>query len=254
MKLSRKSLLLGATILGVAFATTMMDSQKPRAAEAMNKDQVEKIVKQYLMDNPDIIIDAINKYNDNQQSMEEKKFQDTLKTTRDELHSGDLPFAGNPKGDVTVVEFFDYNCGYCKRAIDDVTEVLQKDKNVKFIFHDMPILSQSSSMAARYALAAQKQGKYFEYHKALMHFNGSKTEDNLKSVAKDLGLDVDKLEADANSDEIRAKIKASLTMAQKLGIRGTPAFIIGNQLAPGYMTSDSMLEMIKKARDDNNKG
>jgi len=244
-------LILSGTCL-LTLASVFLISQSPQAAEKLNKEEVQAIVREYLKSNPEIVIEAIETYQSNQQEIDARRFKDVIAQNKDALHGGDFPFAGNPDANVTVVEFFDYNCGYCKRALGDVQKVLEKDKNVKFVFHEMPILSEQSGVAARYALAAHKQGKYFEYHQAVMSHSGSKDAESLGKIAQDIGLDIEKLHKDADSAEIRASIEESSALARKIGINGTPAFIVGDQLVPGYIPYDEMIKMIEKVR--NNEG
>jgi len=250
VKLARKPFLVLSFTFLAALAAMFFASQSPNAAEGMNKEEIEKIVREYLTANPQVVVEALEAYQANQEDIEAKRFKDTISGVKGELYEGDLPFAGNPKGDVTVVEFFDYNCGYCKRAVTDIKKVIDNDPNVKFVFREMPILSEASGIAARYAFAAHKQGKYFDYHQALMKFPGNKDKENLEKIGKEIGLDVEKLSKDAESAEVRAEIEKSTALSRKLGIRGTPAFIFGNTLAPGYIPYEGMVEMIAKARDD----
>ncbi len=224
-------------------------SQSPQAAEKIDKKEIQKIVREYLVQNPEVVIEAIEAYQDDQKNIEKRQFKKTMADNKELLFGKDLPFTGNPDGDVVIVEFFDYNCGYCKKAMTDINKVLEKDKNVKFIFQEMPILSPSSSEAARYSLASHNQGKYFEYHQALMKMSGSKNKKNLEKVAGDIGLDVDQLRKDAASKKIREDIEKSMSLSRKLGIRGTPAFVINDILAPGYMTYPAMREIIERARN-----
>lgn len=247
---SRKALFFLSGAFAAAMAAGIFTGPSLRAAEAPDTEAIRKIVRDYLIDHPEVVVEALDAYQANQQEVEQRKFQNTLKESGSALMDGDYPMAGNPKGDVTVVEFFDYNCGYCKHAVADIQKVLEKDKNVKFVFREMPILSETSGTAARYALAAHKQGKYFDYYVAVMNFSGSKNEENLEKLAKDVGLDVERLRKDANSAAIRAEVDASGELARKLGIRGTPGFIIGDTLVPGYMTYDAMLKLIEKVRSD----
>jgi protein-disulfide isomerase len=193
-------------------------------------------------------VEALNAYQDNQKQAETANFSKALDKNRKAVFSSSAPMAGNPKGDVTIVEFFDYNCGYCKHAITDVQQLVKNDKNVRVIFHDLPILSPSSELAARWALAAGKQGKYWEYHQAVMNFPGGKSEDTLAQLGKEIGLDVEKQKKDASSDEIGKQLADNAKLAQELGINGTPAFLINDFFAPGYMGYDSMVEAVKAQR------
>jgi len=245
-----KIVFLTAGLFAAAFMTLMLSSHSPQAASStMQKEEIETIVREYLIAHPEVVIEAIESYQANQQEIEQRQFEETLKTSKDELISGNPPFAGNPDGDIVIVEFFDYNCGYCKKALEDIRKVLEADKQVKIIFKEMPILSSSSVDAARYALAAHKQEKYFEYHQALMNSNAAKNKETFDKIGKDLGLDIVKLNKDADSKEIREDIEQSLALSRNLGIRGTPAFIIGDTLTPGYVTHQVMLEVINQVRN-----
>ncbi|MCB9990044.1 MAG: DsbA family protein [Rhodospirillales bacterium] len=247
---TRTSLFLTTGLAAAAFATFGIMGTSSNAAEKLNVEEVRGIVKNYLDEHPEIVIEAIEAYQANQQEIEARQFKETIQTKQDELHSKNLPFIGNPDGDIVIVEFFDYNCGYCKRAMGEITQLIEKDDKVKVIFHEMPILSESSADAARYALAAHKQGKYFEYHQALMTFAGAKTPETLEKVGSDLGLDVEKLKKDADSKDVRGEVEKSLALSRDLGIRGTPAFIIGDVLTPGYMTFQNMQTVIEQIRND----
>lgn len=246
MKLLRHPFL----IILSAFMAIIFVSSAPKAADGIDKEAIQKIIREYLVQNPEVIMEALESYQENQKDIEASKFKETLADSKEAIFSDDLPYAGNPDGDVIIVEFFDYNCGYCKRAMKDLNKVLEKDKNVKVIFREMPILSESSRDAARYSLAAHKQGKYFEYHQALMNHSGSKNKKSLEKLAEDIGLDAKKLSKDAESKEIRGEIEKSMELSRKLGIRGTPAFLINDIFAPGYITYPAMQDIIKRARSN----
>jgi protein-disulfide isomerase len=245
---SKNTFLVLTGVLLLAFGIISV-SQSPKAAEQMAREEIEAIVKDYIMKNPGIIIEAFQAYQINQEQEQKSQFEAALEESGEFLFDQSLPWTGNPDGDVTIVEFFDYNCGYCKRAYADLQKVLENDKNVKVVFLEMPILSSSSSIAARYSLASYKQGMYFEYHGKLMEFQGNKNEEALERIATDLGMDVGQLKKDANSKETREKIEAFKEVSRKLGIRGTPAFIIGDTLAPGYMGWQDMLRVIEEVRN-----
>jgi protein-disulfide isomerase len=220
------------------------------AAPALSVESVGPLVREYLLANPEVVIEAFEAYQKKQEQMETARQKEGLKTHSDFLYKGNAdvsPSVGNPKGDVTIVEFFDYNCGYCKRALQEVQNVLETDKNVRVVFKEMPILSAGSRTAAQWALAAQRQGKYFEFHQKLMAGNPNSV-DSLKQMAKDLGMNVEKMEKDAADPAIAAIIDQNLQVAQDLGIRGTPAFVINDQLVGGYIELDQMKQIIAQAR------
>jgi protein-disulfide isomerase len=141
--------------------------------------------------------------------------------------------AGNPKGDVTIVEFSDYNCPYCKRAYSDVEKLIKSDKNVRFVMKEFPIFGERSESAARVAIAARKQGKYMELHAAMMNNRGPNNGKVALKLAEELGFDMDKLREDMKSDEARKIIEETRILGNKLGIQGTPFFLIGDQTIPG---------------------
>lgn len=255
MNITKNKILAGAAALMLTTTLAVGGLNTVHAQDAAKYDKAfGESVKAYLMDNPEVIMEAIEEYQANQQEIEARRFKETVTQKKDVLHDPDAPFAGNPDGDLVIVEFFDYNCGYCKRAIGDVQTIIAKEKDVKIIFKEMPILSETSVHAARYALAAHKQGKYFDYHVALMEHRGQKDPESLQKIGEDLGLDVKKLIKDADSAEIRAEIEKDLELSRELGIRGTPAFIIGETMSPGYLPYTEMKPIIDAERKAQNDG
>jgi protein-disulfide isomerase len=238
-----------AALTFVALLGTAAPASAAPASAALDKAEVETIVRDYLVANPEVIVEALTSYQKKQEQAERDRFANALNDYRAEIEDPAAPFAGNPKGDIVIAEFYDYNCGYCKKALDDVVRIIEEDKDVKVIFHNLPILSESSHDAARWALAAGKQGKYFEYHSALMKHNGPLNTSILQRTGETLGLDVKKLEKDAEEDQgIREMIEKNLTLSRNLGIQGTPAFIIGDTLSPGYMGYDNLKAAVDAAR------
>jgi protein-disulfide isomerase len=205
-----------------------------------------------LEENPNLVIEAMRRYEENQQRAEDEKAQKSIETNLSKLTDKNLPSYGNPEADVTVIEFFDYNCGYCKRAVPDIQEIVKNDDNVRFVFKEMPILGPSSKTAAQYALAAHKQGKYFDFHVALMEHRGQKNEATMEKIGKELDLDIEQLTKDAKSEEINQEIEDIITLASDIGIRGTPAFIVEGELFRGYLGPDGLANEIKEAREDKN--
>jgi len=216
------------------------------SAPALTKDQVEQIVHDYIVNNPKIIMDSVDSYmkraQETQSSEGIKKNQDTL------AKDTSSPSAGNPDGDVTVVEFFDYNCHFCKGAFPALQSVIAKDKKVRVVFKEFPILGPSSETAAKWALAAQKQKKYYEFHTAMMNNKEPIDDGLLERVAKSVGMDVAKAKQDITSPEILAQLSKNRTLAGELGISGTPAFIIGDQISRGAIPQESMEENIATVR------
>ena len=157
----------------------------PALAEDFTREQIEKIVKEYIMKNPKVIIESVNNFGKQQQVEEDKKASEAVGQHMDWLTKNkNHAEAGNPNGDVTIVEFFDYNCGYCKQALNDILTIMESDKNIRLVFVEIPILGESSFEAARWALAANKQKLYLEYHISLMRHKGAFDNTILSDYAK----------------------------------------------------------------------
>jgi protein-disulfide isomerase len=246
----RISRLLVALIALTGFAAPAYAADDFSAGQ---KTAIEQIIKDYLHEHPEIIMESVENYRTKQEQDAQAKTEEAIVQKLDWLAAADAPSVGNPKADVTVVEFFDYNCGYCKRAMPDVKGIVESDKNVRFVFREMPILSPESRMMSQWALAAHKQGKYFEYHVALMDSPGPKDAAALEQIAKDVGLDTAKLKADAASQEVTDMLEADLKAAQEIGIQGTPAFIINGTMYPGYLGPEGLKQSIESAREKGDK-
>jgi protein-disulfide isomerase len=221
-------------------------SATPQAGpfSAEQKAAIEKIIKDYLLANPEVMMDVQNALEAKMETLQAEKLKLALKESAGEIfHRPNAPTAGNPKGDVTVVEFFDYNCGYCKRAFGDIAKLVEKDPKVKVVFKELPILSKSSEEAAKVALAARAQGKYWEVHRTLIGLRGEVNEATaLRAVEKLGGLDVAKLKKDMDSPEVKAEIETVRNLAQKMGINGTPHFLVGDRAIAG--APQNLLEVI----------
>ncbi|MDB2682875.1 DsbA family protein [Alphaproteobacteria bacterium] len=242
------------TVLGLSAAVIAFAGSTAQAQDATftpeQKSAIVAIFEEHLKEKPEIVMEAITLHQENEQKAEQERAESAVKENLAAMTGPEWPFAGNVDGDVTVIEFFDFNCGYCKRAVPDIQAALKEDPNVKFIFHEMPILGPTSRTAAQYALAAHKQGKYFEYHVALMEHVGQKTEEEMVKLGEELKLDVDQLKTDAESEEVGKMIEESMELASKIGIRGTPAFIVEDTLFRGYLGPDGMKREIDKARGE----
>lgn len=221
----------------------------PAMAADMTRQEVESIIREYLMKNPQVIIDSVNEFGKSQQEAENKKSEEAVKANMDWLVKNPKHAeAGNPNGDITIVEFFDYNCGYCKQAMTDVMDIMDTDKKIRLVFIEIPILGEGSFEAARWALAAKNQGKYLEYHIALMRHRGAYNEAILADYAKKVGLDVEKMKKDKADPALNAILDENLNMASQFGISGTPAFVVGTQVVRGYVPAADMRQIIAQQR------
>lgn len=210
---------------------------------------IEAIIHDYLMQNPDVLIEALRAAEDKANRDAEAKGVLVLKDRRHEVFDDPAsPVGGNPQGDVTIVEFFDYRCPYCKQVQPALQKLLDQDHNLRFVYKEMPVLGAPSVVAARAALAAQLQGKYEHFHAAMMGTKGQITDDVVYQVAGSVGLDVERLKHDMKAPEIDRAVKANLALANDLEIHGTPGFIIGDHIVPGAIDLDALKDLVAGAR------
>ncbi|HEY7763639.1 MAG TPA: DsbA family protein [Aestuariivirgaceae bacterium] len=215
------------------------------------KQEIEKLIKEYLISNPEVIKEAIQELERRQLQAANEAAKKTIGERAKEIYRAEEDLVlGNAAGEVAVVEFFDYNCGYCKRAIPEIEKLIQSDKNVKVIIKEFPILGAGSIIAAKAALASRLQGKYAEFHAALTGFDGVKDEESVMQVATQLGLDVTKLKADMESDAVAEVIRRNYSLAEALSINGTPSFIIDDALEPGYVSFDVLAQHVATVRQN----
>ena len=220
-----------------------------KAAQAQRFD--DRAFTDFIKKNPQIIIDSVNAHFEKQQRQEAKAAAPRVadKAMIDEIvKAKDNHVLGNPKGSFVMIEFFDYNCGYCKMMNKKMAEAIKKSDNIRWILMDAPIFGEKSEIIAQYAWAAAKQGKFAEYHAALGEA-ANKDEAALKEIGKKLGLDVEKLSKDANSDAAKAKLAANREYTKKLQLGGVPMFIIDGNIQPGAFQDEQMEEYIKKANE-----
>lgn len=235
-----------AVIMGVV--ATPAHAAPANAFTPDQKAALEDYMRNFILDNPEVLMESVNRY---KASEDQKKEEDSVKTLKDNMgfiNNGKHPEIGNPKGDVLVVEFFDYNCGYCKRAMQAVRKLSENDKNVRVVFMEFPILSPQSKTAAQWAIAANMQGKYWEFHQAVLETAAPKDEDNLSRIAKSVGLDVAKLKKDAASPAVESYLAGVADFGDKLKVTGTPAFIVGNQILRGFMEYEGFKTIVQAER------
>lgn len=219
------------------------------AAELPKKQDLDEAIRSYLMEHPEVIIDSLQKYQDKQRAEQERAANEALETNKDKIyHNPMTPVTGNPKGDVTVVEFFDYQCGYCKRTMQNVLDLQKEDSNIRFVWKELPILGPVSEFAARGAMAAAKQGKYLDYHVAVMGTRGRLTPALVLKRAAGAGVDIERLKRDMEDPAIKKYLQDNLLLAHQLGITGTPGFIIGGKLLPGAIDKKHMKKLVAEAR------
>src|SRR5690606_26766808 len=218
--------LLGALATGsAAMAQNATFSDQQREA-------IGEIVRDYLLKNPEVLTEVIAELEKRQAEAQRVAQAGALQETRDTLLNAPHSYvAGNPSGDVTLVEFFDYNCGYCKRALADVQTLVKSDSKLRVVLKDFPVLGPDSVEASQVALAARKQlddAKLFDFHMKVMETRGRVNGERALAVAEEMGLDVARLKKDMASPEVRSALQENMGLGDKLGLSGTPAFIVGD--------------------------
>jgi protein-disulfide isomerase len=235
--------------LSSALAAALPHALAAAEMTASQREAIESVVHDYLMHNPDVLIEALRGAEDKLNREADTKAATVLSDRRSEIFDDPAtPVGGNPRGDVTIVEFFDYRCPYCKQVLPSLQTLLKEDRKLRFIYKEMPVLGPASTVAARAALAAQRQGKYEAFHSAMMGTKGQINEDTVYKVAASVGLDVDRLKQDMTAPDIERALKANLALAEALNIRGTPGFIIGEHIVPGALDLDNLKSMVADAR------
>ncbi len=219
---------------GLAEADTIAPTAGGNTFTPEQKKALGDIIKDYLIKNPEIMFEVQSALDEKSQKEQDAKLKSFMATNAKSIYrSPDSSVAGDPNGDVTVVEFFDFNCGYCRRGLPQVQKLIHDDKKVRFVFKELPILSKGSDEAARVALAAKRQGKYWEFHQAMLGFKGQANEATALKIAQSLGLDMNKIKADMASDAVKKELADDLMLAKQLGVNGTPHFLVGDQSIPG---------------------
>jgi protein-disulfide isomerase len=212
---------------------------------AAQKAEIESIIKAYIMDNPDVLVESLQANVDNAQQPQTGR----LEKVPAGLYDYPLtPSIGPKDAKLVVVQFFDYNCGFCKRIVPDFMRLIGEEPDVKFMFKELPILSAESEVAARYALAANKQGKYLEFHTAVMEHQGQVSQSSLEEAATEAGLDVAKMKRDADGQDVRDALRKNMELARSLGVQGTPFFVVGRERIPGAVGYMRLKDLITSER------
>ncbi len=237
---ARKLTLFRAACAGALYAILFSASAFRASAEDAapftpeQRQTIEKIVKDYLLANPEVLLEVQGALEAKMEKQQAEKFKAALAENAKDIYRPDgAAVAGNETGDITIVEFFDYNCGYCKRALPSIAKLVDSDKNIRVVFKELPILSKGSEEASRVALAAKAQGKYWEFHKAMLAVKGQANEASALAAAEKLGLDMDRLKSDMASGAVKAEIDKAQELAQKMGVNGTPHFLVGDRSIAG---------------------
>jgi len=228
----------------MAQAQTFSDDQR---------HQIESIIKDYLINHPEVMQDVMAAVEKKQQEAEAEKARATIRENNATLfNSPHQVVLGNPEGTITMVEFFDYNCAFCKRALPDMMTLLKTDPNIKFVLKEFPVLGEGSVEAAHVAVAARMQDptgkKYIEFHQKLLGGRGPADKARALAVAKDVGFDMARLQKDIDSEEVKITIDENMKLAEELGVSGTPSYVVGDEVVVGAVGLDALQQKIVAVR------
>lgn len=218
----------------------------------IERTQFEKQIHEYLLQNPEVIIEAIQLYQQRQEQQAQLNDQELIQRNAELIYNDKNSWAGgNLKGDITVVEFLDYRCSYCRRAHDELEELVKSDGNIRFVIKELPILGEESILAAQFALAVKNihgDDSYKQAHDQLMQMRGPINEKSLRALASELNLNTDEVMVGMNDPLVLDTIKQNYELAQTMQIQGTPSFVVQTQMLRGYMPLDGMREVIRQER------
>lgn len=241
--------LLTAALVAAGFA---LSATPAGALSDKDRPAIEAIVRDYLVKHPEVIGEALQALKDKQDSDQAAQATKAIADNRALIFDSPRgPYFGNPKGDVTLVEFFDYNCGYCRRALSDVIKLTKNDPKLKIVLKELPLLGPQSLEAAKIAIAARMQDpntKYFVFHTSLMSGRGQIGKDQALQAAKAAGYDMTRLQKDSQGPEVTATLQESKHLMDSLGINGTPTFVIGNEMVVGAVPYEELKGAIDSVR------
>lgn len=249
--IARLPLLAAAVLtLGVWSASTPIAFAEDKPAfNDSQKQALDELIRDYIMRHPEVIMESLQAMQQREQMAQQRLQAERVAALSEaiERDPGD-PILGNPDGDVTLVEFFDYQCGYCKRMLEPLINFARADGNLRIVMKEFPILGPESMVAARASLAAAKQGKYEPFHMALMSLRGRLSEPAIFQTALEVGLDTQQLQKDMEAPDVMDQIRKARELGEALSVRGTPAFIIDGTIVPGAISEERLADLVAKAR------
>jgi len=245
--------LIGASLFlwaGPAAAQSAEDSATNEPVlSAEQTVEIERLVRDYILNNPEIILQSVQRMEAKREAEQQARAQAALSQNETSLFNDPMdPAHGSEEATVTLVEFFDYQCGYCKRVLPAVMKLAEEQEDLRIVFKEFPILGPASEVAAQAALAADRQGEYMAFHQALMSMRGELSAARIFETAAAVGLDVERLQADMKAPEILAHIEKTRALAQSIGVSGTPAMVVGDTLVPGAISYEQMVALVEAAR------
>ncbi|MFZ5963866.1 DsbA family protein [Thalassococcus sp. BH17M4-6] len=243
---------LTAALLATTLLATPAAAFDPTAMTDAERSAFGDAVRDYLMANPEVIIEAVNALEERQAAEQAAADESLVSDNAQAIFEDGMSWVGgNPDGDITVVEFLDYRCGYCRRASDEVEELIASDGNIRFIVKEFPILGEASLRSSQFAIATRMvagDDAYKAAHDALIALTGDVSDPVLRRLADTLGVDADAVMEKMDSDEVQQVIAETRALAQTLKINGTPTFVMGEELVRGYVPLDTMQEIVAAER------
>jgi protein-disulfide isomerase len=244
----RRPQLLCTTVAMIGLATMIGCAGPTTPSHQASQRSIDRMIERYIQTHPEIIEQSLQALEAKREAEEKTRQKAAIATKQNELlNDPGSPVSGNVTGAITVVEFFDYRCGYCKRAANAVTQLQQEDSRVRVVYKDLPILGEASELAAKAALASNAQGKHQAFHEALLASKGDMTKDSILGIAKEVGIDPQRLETDMANPEWQIVIDRNRALAKDLGISGTPGFVVGTELVPGALDLNGLKELVARA-------
>ncbi len=239
-----------ALVLQVAVFSSLatLPAAAQLAAEEPARPAIEQIVREYILQHPEVLIESFRLYKEREQTAQKEQFKEAISASLTDLQQDPSSPVTGTAGGVTVVEFFDYRCGYCKKAEGTIVKLLADHPDIHFVFKEFPILGPESTLAAKAGLAAHKQSGYLKFHQALMTLTGPITMDAIAELAGRQGLDVPKLKTDMESPEVQAILARNHELGHKVGVKSTPSFVIGSELVSGAIDAATFERLIAQAK------
>ncbi len=239
-------------LLGLSLISTSAQALDLNALSDAEKAEFGAQVREYLLENPEVIIEAITILEERNAATQEQADRDLVASNADELFNDGYSWVGgNPDGDITLVEFMDYRCGYCRRAVPEVASLLAEDGNIRLVIKEFPILGDASVLSSRFAVATKHvagDDAYKQVHDALMEFSGEPSEVTLRRISDGLGLDSDAIIAVMDSNQVTEEITRTRELAQRMQITGTPSFVLGTEMLRGFLPADQMQQIADGVR------
>jgi protein-disulfide isomerase len=243
-----------AVVLALLVAVPAINAARAELFSSEQRGEIEKIVREYLLRNPQVLQEVIQEMERRQTQADAEKHREAIKQNTDAIfNSSRQVVLGNPQGDVTLVEFFDYNCGFCRRAVSDALDLIKNDPNLRLVLKEFPVLGEGSTQAAQVAVSVRMQDKtggrkYLEFHQKMFTSRGQIDRARALAVVREIGLDAARAERDMVSQETKATLEEAFRLAEALGINGTPTYVLENQVIVGAVGLEKLREAINNTR------